>query len=540
MEEPTPTKPAFELIPLKAEQHPVSRLPKRTTELPFFYLTKQKELLNKPVRYEGVDESGNPIRWTVTPNTLVGAPAIDAHEIWLRLIVPTIEIARSKTGRVPEILPLGGMRESLRTLGWNEGGHQARQLLRGLHKIQAASCDADFLLPARDKNGQVTFVPIKGIYSRLSIYAIGDKHLTDDDLSSGKFDFDFDLDATLYVQFHRLELATQQNQEHRYIDNQYMFSVEPRARRWLEIVGPKLFGVVKNNGGHCDVRYSWYVKHHHTLKRVFTRREAAHQMNKVAADHIASGYILKPDYRPLHDPDQPPDFLIRYYPGPRAHESISRIRRHLPHRGARAESGTAINSSPLAKKFAASGGEIDPAYLAELTRRGITEAVARDLVSALKPNHQLSELLEWGDEQVRKNPAAFRNPAGFYVTLIRQNFAPPPTFETGKQRTARRAREDAKEERAHLELAYDDYRRDEIERYISMSVAPEEFEQLTRAKEIELRRQHKSLPDRTIAGMARLSARFEIGGRMSLPTFEEFCDRKRRSQSTDSASAEAA
>src|SRR6266702_1830711 len=270
MEEPNqqPAK-AFELLPLAAEQHPVSDLPKPTTELPFFYLTKKKELLQQNIHYEGVDEAGRPIRWTVRPNRdpEIGVPAIDAHEIWVRLIIPVIEHHRSGAGKIPEILPLGGVRQCLRMLGWGIGGHQARRLLRGLNQIGAAWCEADFFLPITDPTGQLKLVPIKGKFSRLSIYAIGENHLTGEQLAGGKFDFDFDLDATIYVQLHKLEMAIQDSKDRRYIDNQYMFSVEPTGRRWLEIMAPKIFCVVKNNGSHCDIRYSWYIKQHHTLKR---------------------------------------------------------------------------------------------------------------------------------------------------------------------------------------------------------------------------------------------------------------------------------
>lgn len=322
---------SFELIPLTAEQHPVTSLPKRTTELPFFYLTKKKELLQKNINYEGVDEAGRPIRWTVRPNRdpEIGAPSIDAHEIWVRLIIPTMEHYRTAADKIPEILPLGGVRKSLRMLGWGVGGHQARRLLRGLNQIGSAWCEADFFLPILDAVGQVKLVPIKGKFSRLSIYAIGEKHVTDEEVAAGKFDFDFDLDATIYLQLHNLERAIQESQERRYIDNQYMFSVEPTGRRWLEIMAAKIFGVVKNNGTHCEVRYSWYVKQHHTLKRHNSRKRVTDQMNHVAEDHILSGYILKPEYRAVKEPDQEIDFIIRYTPGPMAHQSTSRIRSNL-------------------------------------------------------------------------------------------------------------------------------------------------------------------------------------------------------------------
>src|SRR4051794_33519996 len=87
----------FNLIPLAPEQPPVSIVPKRTTELPFFYLTKKKELLQQNITYEGVDEFGRPMRWKVRPNrdSDIGEPAIDAHRVWVLLILPAIEHTRA-------------------------------------------------------------------------------------------------------------------------------------------------------------------------------------------------------------------------------------------------------------------------------------------------------------------------------------------------------------------------------------------------------------------------------------------------------------
>src|SRR5437016_3029887 len=101
--ESTQPIPPFTLLPLTPDQHPVSGLPKRTTELPFFYLTKKKELLDRNISYEGVDEAGNPVRWAVRPNRApeIGVPAIDAHEIWVRVVIPMIERHQAAANRVP-------------------------------------------------------------------------------------------------------------------------------------------------------------------------------------------------------------------------------------------------------------------------------------------------------------------------------------------------------------------------------------------------------------------------------------------------------
>jgi hypothetical protein len=206
----------IEIMPLTPEQHAVTPVPKFTTELPFFYLTKQKKLLQQDIHYEGLDAYGNPIRWEVTPNRSpkIGAPSIEAHEIFTRLVKPSMELHRGLDGQIPEILPLGGVRECLRIIGWKEGGWEARGLLQGLMQIGQASCESDFLLPiGTNAEGTRIFRSIKGIFNRFSIWKIGSTHVSEEDIASGTFKFDFDLDDTLYIQLHRIRGAPHRDAE---------------------------------------------------------------------------------------------------------------------------------------------------------------------------------------------------------------------------------------------------------------------------------------------------------------------------------------
>lgn len=94
----------------------------------------------------------------------------------------------------------------------------------------------------------------------------------------------------------------------------------------------KIFGVVHNKAQFCEIRYSWYIKHHHTLKRQYHRFRVVEQMNRVIRDHLESSYIEKAEYRAVKEPDQELDYIIRYYPGAAAGESIDRIQTHLRRR----------------------------------------------------------------------------------------------------------------------------------------------------------------------------------------------------------------
>ena len=215
---------AAELIPINEGQHQVILVPKATTDLPFFYLTKQNIRLRQNINYEGVDAKGRPIRWQVFPNNnrAIGAPGIDAHEAWMRLVKPTFDWHRD-SGKALDILPLGKLREALRTVGWGEGGWEARRLLKALHQIGAASCVADLWIPTthEDEDGNPTFQHINATFSKMTIYAIGSKHVTDEQLQDGQFNFEFDLEDTLYIQLNPIEIQIQKDQPQRFIDNQY-------------------------------------------------------------------------------------------------------------------------------------------------------------------------------------------------------------------------------------------------------------------------------------------------------------------------------
>ncbi len=386
-----------ELVPLKPKQLAVSNLPKFTTELPFFYLTKQKDALEININFEGTDSAGRPIRWKVTPNRdkEIGAPSIKAHEVWVKLIKPGIDEAREQIGGdLPSIIPLGSVRECLRALGWGIGGWEHERFLQCIRQMCFAACDADFWLPTTetDEAGKPLLRRIKGSFSRMTLYAIGSTHVTQEELQSGKFSFDFDLEDTVYIQLHPIEVEIQRHQLQRPVDNEYLFSVSPAARRWYELLAPKLFGVTNNRGSdYCDVRYSWYVERHHTLKREIARNRVVYQMNRLIRDHKAFGYVSRVEYLEVKEPGQEIDFIIRYWPGEGASESTKRIRRRrgknwkqlelpLPTIGEnRRLSPQAPTATPAALPV-----ELTPeqeSYLAKLTAKGVTKTEARRLVT---------------------------------------------------------------------------------------------------------------------------------------------------------------
>lgn len=438
------------LQPLKPKQHPVTPLPKFTTELPFFYLTKRKDLLSQPIDFQSTDPKNKPVRWRVTPNPAIGAPGIEAHEVWVRLIKPAMDAERERLlGKLPNLIPLGSIRECLRTLGRSIGGWESRRLLKSIRQIGSAWCEADFWMPTaeRDEEGRALYRHVKGEFSRISIYSIGSKHLTDEELEEGKFSFDFDLEDTVYLLLHPNEVEMQKHQGQRPIDNEYLFSVSPASRRWYELLAPKIFGVMENRRGQqegfCEIRYSWYVERHHTLKRHSERYRVVEQMNDLIEDHKALGYVEKVEYRAIREPGHEIDFIIRYYPGEEARNSISRIRSRHPRKKQAAQqepppSDAIPPALPPAETPAGAEPEAEP-LIAKLTGKppegfGISESKARDLVKTHR---------EAVEEQLAAYPyrdlgKPRKNAAGWLIAAIEGNFTLPVAYleEQEKKRQA--------------------------------------------------------------------------------------------------------
>jgi hypothetical protein len=338
-----------QLIPLKNHQKAITRLPRLLTELPFFYLTKKASALTEPIDFDGLDNQGHPIRWKVSPNfgPNIGAPSLVAHEVWVRLIKPRIDDERKTAGFVPSLIPLGGVRQCLRLLGWSYGGHQAKSLIRAINQIGGAWCEANLWLPSRDldEDGNAFLRSFHANFSRLSLYAIGSNHLTEEDIRLGRVDFAFDLDDVLYIKLDPVEMKLLETEIDRPIDNEYLFSLSPSARRWYELMAPKFYGVISNaerNRGYCEIRYSWYVQRHHTLKPHISRKRRVQQMSEVIFEHLDMGFVQKVEYETTNSTasgGRADDLLIRYYPGKfairitkRITDGLRPVARRAPHR----------------------------------------------------------------------------------------------------------------------------------------------------------------------------------------------------------------
>ena len=179
-----------------------------------------------------------------------------------------------------------------------------------------------------------------------------------------------------------------------------------------------------------------------------------------------------------------------------------------------------------------SGTPINPESFNHLLRRGITEKMARHLLTHLAEDQQVLDQLEWGDHLLRNaRPNAFYNPTGLYIHLIRENVIPPDQFATSRQRqlreAARQARETRELERARQELAYVEYRRQAVEPFICLNYTSQEFSAMVRKKRYELLqmaywKRIYSLHKESFDSVAERQLKADLACRIGILSFAEY------------------
>jgi hypothetical protein len=184
------------------------------------------------------------------------------------------------------------------------------------------------------------------------------------------------------------------------------------------------------------------------------------------------------------------------------------------------------------------GGEL----LHQFRKRGISEKTSIDLLRNLRPGQHVMDQLEWGDHLLRNAPRGkFYNPAGLYIHLIKDNVIPPESFETSRKRKLREAAEHARDEDARelaqMELAYMEYKDQELASFINKRWSAEEWASLVEAKKREMLEQDRwkrllSFNQDSLDQAAERQVKAGIANTVPLLTFPEFREKMQASSST--------
>jgi hypothetical protein len=247
------------------------------------------------------------------------------------------------------------------------------------------------------------------------------------------------------------------------------------------------------------------------------------QLEPSLGELVAHGYLARWDLQKTADGTS---FKVAFFHGPKFY----RDRRH---RLEAAEAALLVEDDPGLD--APEPGHSTPhapdthSLVGELTRRGIVEVVARRLLRQLSPNQHIQDQLEWGDYVINQDPARFRNPAGFYVSLLRENVEPPETFGTPSRRRAQAESAEnerqAAEQRAQLEYEYADYRRRTVAAYVRSELDPADYEKRVGEKRRTLMKKHPQAAQWTpeqLSLYAEAHIRLDLCAEISLLTLDQF------------------
>ena len=312
------------------------------------------------------------------------------------------------------------------------------------------------------------------------------------------------------------------------LDYDYLKALSPGPQRFYEIISYRVYATLKNRQPYAKLLYSEYCTFS-AQQRYFDYDHFKKQMYKVHRPHLQSGYLAKVEYEKASAGGNGTDWMMIYTPGPKAKaefaaftkqpQAIDIKTKETPH------APVGVGSARTKKELLPLSAE-QQVLLAELTRRGITDSGARKVLATLAEHQPVLDQLEYIDHQVKTSD--IKNPPGFYLTLLKENITVPDDFMTSRKRKLREEafaeRDRAIHEQLKRDQAYDDYRRQEISRYIETH--PDEYAQVFAAKRLRFLEKYpraaeweSSVLERTVTAAAHT----EIGeGYVSLHNYETF------------------
>jgi hypothetical protein len=178
--------------------------------------------------------------------------------------------------------------------------------------------------------------------------------------------------------------------------------------------------------------------------------------------------------------------------------------------------------------------------VAALASRGVNEKAARRLLFGVPGDVDVQEQIEWIDYLISRDPKKFDNPAGMYVSFIRDGIVPPATFlsshrrkqleESSQQKLAADTMSNAKQ--LDMETRYAEYREEQVSEYIRTLTADTRLK-LTKDARKSAARCVSHFDDLSEEQQRDLTTRFEFNiviGEIPMFTLEEFQGREQFQQ----------
>jgi hypothetical protein len=325
-------------------------------------------------------------------------------------------------------------------------------------------------------------------------------------------------------------------------DYDYLKALTPAAQRFYEIVSAKFYNTFRfNNLNASKIAYSEYCAYS-AQQRYFDYEHFKKQMYKVHLPHKKSGYLSDVSYESMQDADGKPDWMMRYVPGPKAKNEFEYFTGKTSVLETKIEpANTTLTEKSEVLETAQQTLDLeietpaDAELVAELFKRGIAGKQAAALLLEVRPGQDVMEQLEYADFRIASEPAGtFRNPPGFYISVIRDNVPVPENFDSSRKRREREEHENTiaeqrrtgEQNELQLEVAFAEYRRAEIDAYIASHLTPAEHAAMIEDHKRSYVAQFRNAahwPAETLHSIAVNAAAVEISRRAPILAFDEFC-----------------
>ena len=453
-------------------------------------------------------------KWEVTYNSKYGQGGPLAYK------VDTLVINRllDRLGRpLPEIVKIGSLSEVCRSLGTQDTGPNIANLKSAF--LQNASAFINAKIRYKTNSGREKWIEMG--YTRYSVVFTGEA-LPDGTQAD-----------SVYIVLNPPYRELLNHVETRPLDYDYLKNLPPGPQRFYELLSFQIYGAIAGNRQRAKLLYSEYCNCAPQV-RYKDFDHVKKQMYKLHVKHRESEYITKVEYQPTTDSRGDTDWEMFYTPGPKAFaEYRAFTNRQFPlQKLAEPSTGApAGQGRPVQTTLGLTSS--DPVLLAELTKRGIAEAKARDLLSNLKPGQEVMDQLEFVDSLVAKDKRGkLENPPGLYVFYLKDNIAPPADFWSSRKARLHEEAQQVKNaelaSRAQLDIEYEEYRAAEIKRFAD-SLSADEYQQLFNEQRGLNKAIFRSMTSQQLDELTHGTVRvaLEKSGRVQLLTLDEFLSRQR-------------
>lgn len=451
------------------------------------------------------------LRWEVSYNDRYGQARQLAYKLDTLIVNRRLD---DHARPLPLLIRIGSLKEICRELGLGESGKNTRDVRQAF--LQNASAFINAHLTYRSADGGEK--RLEAGFSRYGVVFTGEK------LPDGR-----KADA-VYVTLNQPYWEVVNSAPTRPLNYDYLRELTPGAQRFYEVVSYRIFATLRNNRTHTRMLYSDYCAFS-AQQRYFDYEHFRVQMYKIHKPHIDSGYLVGVTVEATVDLEGNQDWMMIYVPGPKAKAEFAAFHKKLQsgsHRSVFAGDKESISTSP----FSLPPEDIEKEdcgeslILTELKQRGISERRAVKLLREAAADQPILDQIEWGDHLLKTSPAGtFRNPAGFYLSLVSDNILPPAGFETSRKRSLRsianQQMEDDLVERQRIERLYEEYLEREVDAALA-GMSSEDLAAMRGAKRAQYLQQFPALPAATLEEIASQGVRYELRSGNAVLSLEEF------------------